>query len=83
MHIVAELLFKNSIDASDFLLFPELDAIIGMFRPTLTMLTGRVIPSLHGAFVRVASISFQEQLRLFTAAEPANRFSITCQANLL
>jgi hypothetical protein len=51
--------------------------------PGLPVLARSKITLLNLALVRKAALPFQEELYALTPAEPANRFTISCQTILL
>jgi hypothetical protein len=66
------LLFKKAVESSDFLLLPELSAIVCSLGAALTVLTGRVVAPLNRTLVGVTAIAFEKELLPFPSAEPAN-----------
>ena len=75
-----ELGLKNSIQMLDLLLFPQLHCIIGRLAKTiLPVLPRRKGPSFKGAFVGIAMVSFQEQLEIFSSANPAGCPTVSSQ----
>jgi hypothetical protein len=70
--ITTELSFENAIDTLDLLFFPELQAILGMFNPRLTMLPGGVTSPRDTAFICITTLSLQKELRTFPSAEFTN-----------
>ena len=70
--IAAELPLEYSVNATDFLLFPQLQTILRVFYTSLTMLSGRIAPSRNTAFVRITALSFQEELDALSSAKLAN-----------
>src|ERR1700733_1592938 len=78
--IVAELPLEQSVGALDLLLFTQLDAIADHLRPTsLAMLAGNKVALLDRAFFRKTPEAFQEELLPLPTAQPANRFTMSCQ----
>ena len=55
----AKLLFREAIKPLDFLLFPQLNAVVGCFAtPPLGAVARRITPSIKRAFVGIAAIAF-------------------------
>src|ERR1700723_1403488 len=78
--IVAELPLEQPVSALDLLLFAQLDAIADHLRPTsLAVLSGNKVALLDRAFFRKTPEAFQEELLPFPTAQPANRFTMSCQ----
>ncbi len=59
LEVTPELLLQDAVHTLYFLLFPELQTVIGNFAPTLTVLSRRVVAPLNGAFVGIAAITFE------------------------
>ncbi len=57
--IAPELLLQDAIHALHFLLFPELQTVIGNLAPTLTVLSRRIVAPLNSAFVGIAAVTFE------------------------
>jgi hypothetical protein len=62
LKITAKLTFQHTVDAPNFLFFPELYAIFRLFDSRLTMLTRRITSSGNSAFIRIAALRFQKEL---------------------
>jgi hypothetical protein len=79
LEVDSKLFFKDAVNPLDFLLFPELGSIVREFPPKVSVLPGRIAPSLDGTLVGVASLTLEEQLGVVPSAESANGFRITRQ----
>jgi hypothetical protein len=78
-----KLLFGKAVDALDFLLLSQLDAVVGyLAAATLAVFSRRIGPSVEGAFIGVASIPFKKKLYVFTPANPAVRSHMIGQNDL-
>ena len=84
LEIRPELVFKDAVDAFDFLLLTQLQAVSDDLRFTITaVLSGRKVPFFDPACRFEAALAFQEQFHSFSAAESANRTYISSQCVLL
>ncbi len=78
-----KLFFGKAVDALDFLLLSQLDAVVGyLTAATLAVFSRRIGPPVEGAFVGVASIPFEKKLYVFTPANPAVRSHMIGQNDL-
>ena len=77
--IVAELALEQPIGALDLLFFAQLQTVAGgLGPPRLAVLSGNEIALLDGALLSETPQALQEKLLAFPAAEPANRFAMSC-----
>jgi hypothetical protein len=82
--VAAELLLGNAVDALDLLLLAQLLAVVRALAATaLAVLTGRIRATLVPTLVRVATLSLEEELHVFTPAEPTNCTSVTGHLDLV
>jgi hypothetical protein len=58
--ITPELSFQQAIHPFKFLLFPQLNPIIGVFLTDLTMIPWGITPSFKGTFFTVTPVPFEE-----------------------
>jgi uncharacterized membrane protein YoaK (UPF0700 family) len=76
--VAAELALGDAVDALDLLLLAQLLAVVrALLATVLAVLTRRIGPPLVAALVRVATLSLEEELHVFTPAEPTNCTSVT------
>src|SRR5690606_5385579 len=76
--VAAELALRDAVDALDLLLLAQLLAVVRALAATvLAVLPRRVRTTLVAALVRVATLSLEEELHVFTPAEPTNCNSVT------
>src|SRR6476659_9558734 len=76
--VAPELIFQHAVNALDLLLLAQLHAVTDELRfARLAMLTGREVPLLDRALLRVAPLPFQEELHAFSPAQPAHRTYIS------
>src|SRR5215470_17105245 len=76
--VAAELLLGDAVDPLDLLLLAQLLAVIrALAPPALAVLPRRVGAPLVAALVGVAALPLEEELHVFTPAEPTNSTSIT------
>jgi hypothetical protein len=66
-----ELSLEEPVHALQLLFFAQLQAVLGELHAPLTVLAGRVVPTLDGALVGVTALPLEEELETFTPAEPA------------
>jgi len=79
--VAAELALRDAVDALDLLLLAQLLAVVrALAAAVLAVLTRRIRAPLVTALVRVATLSLEEELHVFTPAEPTN---CTCIAGHL
>src|SRR5512136_575299 len=76
---IAELVLQNPVHPFDFLLFPKLSSVVRELFPSLTMLSGRVVPPIVRTLLRIAPLPFEKELQVFPPAKPAHRFRMSCQ----
>lgn len=76
--VVSELLLENAVVSLGFLLLSHLHAVLFDLLVSGTVLTGSCASAVNGAFARHTSFAFKEELGAFSAAESANRTSISC-----
>ena len=75
-----ELPLEQAVHALQLLLLAQLQAVLGEFHASLTVLSGRIVPPLDGALIGVAALSLEKELQPFTPAEPTHGRSITSHA---
>src|SRR5262249_57447374 len=71
--VAAELPLEHAVDPAELLLLTQLDRVLRELRTCLTMLPGRIVAALDGAFVGVAPLALQEEFQTLSPAEPARR----------
>jgi hypothetical protein len=69
LKITAKLALQHTVDAPNFLFFPELYAIFRLFDSRLAMLSRRIASSGDSAFIRIATLGFQKELRPLSPAK--------------
>jgi hypothetical protein len=76
--VAAELLLGDAVDPLDLLLLTQLLAIVRpLTAAALAILARRIRAALVATLIRVATLSLEEELHVFTPAEPTNCTSIT------
>ena len=71
--VAAELLLGDAVDALDLLLLAQLLAVVRpLLAAALAVLARRISAALVAALVRIATLSLEEELHVFTPAEPTN-----------
>src|SRR5712692_10166951 len=80
LKVVAELPLQQAVRSFHLLFLAQLQAVTrDLGAPRLPVLPRHEIALLNGAFLRKATQALQKQLLPFPAAEPANRFAMSCQ----
>ena len=77
--IALELLFDQPVNPLYFLLFTQLNAVIGKLASVLAVLSGGVVAALDGALIRIATVTLEVELHRLAAAKPALSFSVSSQ----
>jgi hypothetical protein len=72
-----ELLFQQSVDSFDLLLFAQPDGKFREARTCLPMRTRRIVPPFNSTLVSITSLALKKELQAFTPAEPANGTKIS------
>ena len=71
--VAAELALGDAVDALDLLLLAQLLAVVrALAAAVLAVLARRIRAALVAALVRVATLSLEEELHVFTPAKPTN-----------
>ena len=84
LEVRAELPLEQAVGALHLLLFAQLHAVAHHLRAArLAVLSWNEIALLDRALFRKTPEAFQEKLLPFPAAQPANRFTMSCQVLLL
>ena len=83
LEVIAELALEEAVGALHLLLLAQLHAVADHLRPArLAVLARNEIALLNRAFFSKTPEAFQEELLPFPAAQPANRFTMSCQVLL-
>ena len=76
---MVELVLRYAVEAFGLLLCAQLDAIFRNFLAALAMLAGNsAFAGYDCTFVRIASLTLQEQLLAFSSAQSAGSTSLSC-----
>ena len=78
LKIGVELVFEDAVVTLRLLLLAELEAILGVLGPALTVLAGGVGAALDGALLGIASVSLEKELLALSAAQTADSICISC-----
>src|SRR5262249_10528260 len=78
LKIARELLFEQSVDALDLLLFAQPDCKFRKSRTRLPVCTGRIVAPLDRALVAETALALQKQLQPFPPTEPAHWSEVSC-----
>jgi uncharacterized membrane protein YoaK (UPF0700 family) len=71
--VATELALGDAVDALDLLLLAQLLTVVGALAATaLAVLTRRIRATLVSTLVGIATLSLEEELHVFTPAEPTN-----------
>src|SRR5579862_391804 len=84
LEVGAELALEQAVGTLHFLFFAQLHAVANHFcAARLAVLAGNEIALFNGTLFRKATQAFEEKLHAFSPAEPANRFTMSCQFPVL
>src|SRR5262245_27251824 len=83
LEIAAKLAFESAVEALQFLLLAQTDAILTRLAAAAAMHAGRRPFTLNGALGTKAPLRLEVQLDALTAAHFADRVDITCHVWLL
>src|SRR5690606_17942342 len=79
--IAAELAFQHSIKVLYFLLFAEVNAVVGQLPPPRLLLPRGRVAALDRAFRSIAAVSLEKQLHAVAAANSTNGSGVSCHGS--